>query len=117
HVHAAGVALDRRVDKPVDLGEGDDVVELAGDLAPRHAEDGAVEEDVFPAGQLGMEPGPDFQKAADLAAQLDAAGRRLGDAAEDLQEGRFAGAVAADDAHDLPRLDLEGNVAQGPQLG
>ena len=33
HVHAAGVALDRRIDELFDFGEGDDVVELAGDLA------------------------------------------------------------------------------------
>ena len=29
HVHAAGVALDRRVEELSDLGEGDDLVELA----------------------------------------------------------------------------------------
>ncbi len=29
HVHAAGVALDRRVEEFLDLGEGDDLVELA----------------------------------------------------------------------------------------
>ena len=28
----------------------------------RHAEDGAVEVDVLPAGQLGMEAGPDLQQ-------------------------------------------------------
>ena len=28
HVHAAGVALDRRVEELLDLGEGDDLVEL-----------------------------------------------------------------------------------------
>ena len=33
HVHAAGVALDRRVEELLDLGEGDDLVELAADLA------------------------------------------------------------------------------------
>ena len=34
HVHAARVALDRRVEELVDLGELDDLVELARDLAP-----------------------------------------------------------------------------------
>ena len=32
HVHAARVALDRRVEELLDLGEGDDLVELALDL-------------------------------------------------------------------------------------
>ena len=35
HVHAAGVALHRRVDELLDLGEGDDLVELAADLRRR----------------------------------------------------------------------------------
>ena len=39
HVHAARVALHRRVDELLDLGELDDLVELARDLAPLHAED------------------------------------------------------------------------------
>ena len=43
HVHAAAVAFDRRVEEPLDLGEGHDLIELAGDLGPAHAEDGAVE--------------------------------------------------------------------------
>jgi len=35
-------------------------------------------------------------------------------AAEDLEQGALAGAVATDDAEDLAALDLEGDVAQGP---
>src|SRR3954463_13904670 len=38
-VHAARVALDRRVEERPDLGELDDLVELSNDLATRHAED------------------------------------------------------------------------------
>ena len=73
HVHAAGVALDRRVEKALDLGEGDDFVELAADLGAAHAEDGAVEEDVFAAGQLRMKAGADFEQAADAAVEVRAA--------------------------------------------
>ena len=40
---------------------------------------------------------------------------RLGDPAEDLQERRLAGAVAADDADHLARLDLEGDVPRAPR--
>ena len=32
HIHAAAVALDRRVEKLFDLGEGDDLVEFARNL-------------------------------------------------------------------------------------
>ena len=67
-LHAARVALDRRVDEPLDLGELDDLVELALDLAPPHAEDRAVEEDVLAAGQVGVEAGADLEQRADAAA-------------------------------------------------
>ena len=44
HVHAARVALDRRVDELLDAGELDDRVEPAGDLLAAQAEDRAVED-------------------------------------------------------------------------
>ena len=61
------IALDRRVEELLDLGEGDDLVELASDLGPRHAEDGAVEIDVLAAGELGMKAGADLEQARDAA--------------------------------------------------
>ena len=67
-IHARGVALHRRVEELLDLGKGDDLVELASDLASRHAKDGAVEEDILAAGQLGMEAGADLEEAGDAAA-------------------------------------------------
>jgi hypothetical protein len=42
HVHAARVALDRRVEHVLDAGEFDDPVELAHDLGPTHPEHGAA---------------------------------------------------------------------------
>ena len=77
HVHAARVALHRRVQKAADLAELDDLVELALDLGPRHAEDGAVELDVLAAGELGMEAGAHLEQArhppSDLAPGLPSA--------------------------------------------
>ena len=116
HIHAARVALDRRVDEPVDLGERDDLVELASDLAAAHAEDRAVEVDVLPAGQLGVEAGADLQQAADPA-RGSRRGRSVGSVIrrEDLQQRALAGAVAADDADHLARLHLEARVLEGPK--
>ena len=104
HIHAGGIALDRRVEELLDLGKGDDLVEFPADLGAAHAEDRAVEIDVLAAGQFGMKAGADFQQARDAAAQGDAPGGRLGDAAEDLEQRALAGAVAADDAEDLALL-------------
>ena len=64
-VHAAGVAFDRRIEKPLDPGEGDDFVELPENFLPWHPHDGALKEDVFPAGQIGMEPCGHFDQDSD----------------------------------------------------
>ena len=99
HVHAARVALDRRVEELLDLGERDDLVELAVDLGPAHAEDRAVEVDVLAAGQLGMKAGADLeQRCRRGRGSPRSPSRRLGDAREDLQQRALARAVAADDA-------------------
>ena len=115
HVHPAGVALHRRVEELLDLGEGDDLVELAVDLTAGHPQDGAVEVDVLAARQFGVEARADLQQAADPSAQLHPAGRRLGDPREDLQQRRLPGAVAADDADDLARPNVEARPPAGPR--
>ena len=76
HVHAARVALDRRVDELLDAGEVDDLVELPRDLAALHAEDRAVQEDVLAPGQLRVEAGADLEQAADATPDLGPARRR-----------------------------------------
>ena len=40
HIHATAVALDRRVQEPLHLRKGDDLVELGFDLRAVHAQDG-----------------------------------------------------------------------------
>src|SRR5262249_45445773 len=116
HVHAAGVVLHRCVKKPVDLGKGDDFGELLADLGARHSEYSAVEEDVFTAGQLGVEAGADFEEAANPAVDHSPSLGRLGDARKDFEERALAGAVAADDADHLAAFDLEGDVLEGPEV-
>ena len=62
HVHAAAVALDRRIEELLDFGEGDDLVEVLLDVAPCHAEHRAVEKDVFSPSEFRVKSGPDFQE-------------------------------------------------------
>ena len=69
HVHPAGIVLDRGIEEPLDLGEGDDLVELAVDLRLLHPQDRPVQVDVLAAGQLEVEPGPHLQQRADAAAE------------------------------------------------
>ena len=74
-VHPARVALHRRVEELLDAGELGDLRQLGLDLAALHAEDRAVQEDVLPPGELGVEAGSDLEQAADAAADLGACPR------------------------------------------
>src|SRR2546429_5415830 len=116
HEHPARVALHGRVDELLHAGELDDRVELPRDLAPLHAEDRAVEVDVLPPGQLGMEARPDLEQAADAAAELRAPLGRPRDLRQDLQQRRLAGAVRPDDPQHFTFACLERDVAQRPDL-
>jgi hypothetical protein len=114
-VHPAGIVLDLRVEEPLDLGEGDDLVEFAVDLVLPHAENRAVQVDVLAARELEVEPGADLEQRGEPAANAGRAAARLGDPAEDLQERRLARAVPPEDAHDLAGLDLERDVLERPE--
>lgn len=115
-VHAAGVAFYGGIQELFDLGEVDDGVEVLFDLGFAHAEDRAVQVDIFAPRELGMEAGADLEQACHSAFDRDSAGRGFGDAAEDLEQRRLARAVAADDAHALALFDVEGDVLQRPEF-
>ena len=115
-VHAAGIMLHRRVEELLHLGKRHDLVEFPPDLRARHPEDRAIEENVLAAAQLGMKPRADLEQRRHPAAQFDAPCGRLGDPRENLEEGRLARAVAADDSDDLAALDFKRHVAQRPKL-
>ena len=77
HVHARRVVLHLRVDELPELGEGDDVVEPALEVASRHAEDRAVEIHVLASGQLLLEPRAQLEQRRDLLDARDRAARGL----------------------------------------
>src|SRR6476659_2218204 len=114
HVHAAAVSLDRRVDKFFDFGKADDLVELSFDLFPRHPEDRAVEKDVFTSTQFRMKSGADLEQARHASIQFHTTLGGLDDARKDLQQRRFAGAIAPDDADDLAGCDFEVEILECP---
>jgi hypothetical protein len=117
HVHAGGIGPDRPVDRILELREGDDLVEALADLRAPEAVDRAVEEDVLAAAEVGVEAGAELQERADAAADGDGAARRPDDPGEQPQQGRLAGAVAADEAHRLAAPDLERHVPERPDVG
>ncbi len=114
-VHTCRVPAHGRVDETVDFGEGDDLVKFAGDLGAPHAENGAIEINVFTACQLRMKAAPNFEKCADVTVHFGAAFGRFGDARQDLQQRALAGAVEADNAQQLALAQLERDIAQRPR--
>src|SRR5439155_6233198 len=116
HGHPARVALDRRVEEPLDAGEFDDLRKPALDLSALHPEDRAVEEDVLAPGELRVEPGSDLEQAAHAAADDRATRSRSRDACEHFQQRRLARAVASDDAKHLAFGNGEADVAERPDL-
>ena len=74
HLHAEGEELDLAVDGVFEPGELDDLIEsFAGELAA-HAEHGAVEEDVLPSGQVGMDAAGHAEERTQAALRLALAG-------------------------------------------
>ena len=113
--HAARIVFHRRVYELLDLGERDDLVELRADFPALHPEDGAIEEDVFAACEIGVKAGADFEQRGETTAEDRATAGRLGDARKDFQQRAFARAVAPDDADDFAGLRGKADVADGPE--
>ena len=115
HVHPRGVVLDRLLHEVAEAGELHDVRVAALDLLAGEAEHGAVDEDVLPPRDLGVEAGPQLDQRRHPAGDGDPPGGRLEHAGHQLQQGRFARAVAADDAEGLAAVNGEVDASPGPR--
>jgi len=116
HIHATAVALDWCIQEFLYAGERDNLVELALNFDFAHAQDGAIEKNVFAAGELGMEAGAYLEQAGDAATDAHPASRGFCDAAENLEQGTLAGPIAADDAQHLALLYFERDIFESPEL-
>ena len=118
HVHAARVALHRRVEEPLDLGERDDLVELARRSPRCRMPRIAPFRKMFSRPvSSGMEAGADLQQRPDAAVDLGAA-RRSGSviARQDLEQRALARAVAPMMPTTSPCAISNDDVAQRPEL-
>src|SRR5262249_19879465 len=96
--------------------EGNNFIKFALNLGSTHAEDRAIEEDVFASGQFWMETGSDLEQTGDAPPQCDTPFVRLGNLAQNLQQGGFSSPIAADDAENLALLDFEAHILQRPEF-
>src|SRR6516162_673576 len=116
YIHSRRIALNGRVEKTFYFGERHDLVELLPNLALRHPENRAVEEDVLATRKLGMKSRPNLKQACDAPPQHNLSLCRLRDAAQDLEKCALSGAVASHDTKNLTLLDLEAYILERPEL-
>ena len=65
HRHSRRVRADGPIDRVLELGERDDLVEAALDLGPRQTLDRAVQEDVLAPGEVHVKAGAELEQRAD----------------------------------------------------
>ncbi len=116
HRHPRRVRPHGPVDRVLDLGEGDDLVEPFADLAPAEPLDRPVEEEVLAAGEVGVEARPELEERADAAGGLDRPAGRLDDPGDDAEQRRLPRAVPADQADRLAGVDVGRDAVERPHL-
>lgn len=114
--YALLTALFCLVDELANVGKGLDGSEFFAGSLFALAEHPGVEIDVFTPGEFGVEARAQLQQRGNPALHLDAAAGGMQGAADHLQQGGFARAVAADDAHRLAFAHLKAHIPQGPEL-
>ena len=106
-IHSARIPFHRHIDETFHLREGNDFIELRGDLRALHAENGSVQKHIFSSGKLLVETSPHFQKTADSTVQIDPSCGGFRDARQDFEQSGFTRAVAPDDANHLTLSHVE----------
>src|SRR3989338_1710493 len=66
-IHATGVMLDGGIEKLFHFSKGDYLVEFIFYFGLAHAEDRAIEINIFPSTEFGMKTGSDFQQTSHAA--------------------------------------------------
>ena len=79
-------------------------------------EDGAVEVDVLPPGELGVEAGAHLEQGSDPTSRSRHPRRRRRDPGQDLEDRALPGAVAPDDAQRLPVARREKLTSRRDQI-
>src|SRR5277367_894369 len=97
-VHAGRVSFYRSIDEVGETRELHDGVEFSIDLLPIHAQDGAVQVDIFSSGEVGMKSGPHFDEGGEPAMHINRPPGRFHNAGNELQNGAFACSISADNS-------------------
>src|SRR5439155_22682657 len=90
--------------------------ELGLDLPSGHAQNDAVESDVFATRELGVKARPDLDERAEPAPHHKGAASGDGDAGQDLEKGALPRAVQPYQPEHLAALERKGDVAERPEF-
>src|SRR5690606_39045256 len=109
-LQSGGVRLHGCVDGILQLRELDDFrVNFLNPLLIE-PEDGAVEADVFRAGQIPVQSRPQLDEGSDFAVDLHITRIGADDSAQNLEKGAFSGSVSPDNGEGFSLLDREGDA-------
>ena len=114
--HAARVELHRLPDEVADVREVEDRRNAFRHLRTREARQRTLQVDVLDAGEVAVEARAELEQRGDAPVDAHVTGRRRQHSRQDLQQGRFARAVAPDDAQRLAPLHRETHLAEGVEL-
>ena len=115
-MHPAAIPLDRSIQKLFDSCKVDDFVKFALYFPSSHPKDGPVEKDVFAPGEFGMESCSHFEQGRYPAVEGHPTLRWFCNSGDDFQESAFACTVSADDAQNIPLVNLKVDFIESPEL-
>lgn len=111
-LHAGRVIFEFLIHEFFEFGKFYDVIIHGGDFGIAETKHGAVEIDIFAAGEFHVETDAEFDEGDEVTVDDHLTGARIIDASEDLEEGGLARAVATDDADKFAFFDVETDVVE-----
>lgn len=114
--HAAGIGLDRLIDKFADVGKIYDLLKFIIRFFFRQSQDRRIHIDVFAPGKFWVESRTQFQQRGDAAMNSNLARCRLERTGDNLQQGGFSRSIPADYSDALTTVDFEIDIPQGPEF-
>ena len=110
--HAAGKVFDRNIHKIFQLRKFNDAVKMLHHIVPVVAKHRAVQENVFPRGQIHVKTGAQLDHGGNFTVDGNAAAGGVHHAGNHFQHGAFAAAVAPNQRQGFAALHAERNMFQ-----
>ena len=110
HIHAAAVTFHWRIQEFFNLGKSDNLIKLPFDFSSGHSENRAIKRNILASSQLRMETCAHLQQTRHASPDAYPSLGRLGNPAQNFQQGGFPSSVSTDNADNLAAGHFEGHV-------